>query len=107
MDILAIKEEIELDFLKSKSYTEINRMFNDLNVIIKSQKKENERLKQEIKILKQNAQIAINDKNHRKKILSDTVEELANIKELHTLALNLNADLEMEKRSLKNQLKSK
>jgi hypothetical protein len=31
------------------------------------------RMQQEIKILKQNAQIAINDKNHRKKILSDTV----------------------------------
>jgi hypothetical protein len=36
----------------------------------------NSNFKQEIKILKQNAKIAINDKNHRKKILSDTVEEL-------------------------------
>ena len=43
---LRIKEKIEIEFLKSKTYTEINVMFNQLNSKLKQSQKEIAELKQ-------------------------------------------------------------
>ena len=43
---LRIKESVEIEFLKSKTYTEINQMFNQLNDKLQSEKQHTVELKQ-------------------------------------------------------------
>lgn len=42
---MSVKEHLEIEFLKSKTYTEINEIFNHLNNNITSLQKENDLLK--------------------------------------------------------------
>ena len=44
-----MKERLEIEFLKSKTYTEINEMFNDLNRKLIGSEKQNTKLKERIK----------------------------------------------------------
>lgn len=48
-----IREEFEIDFLKSCTYEEINKMFNELNDKNISLKKENEQLKSQIQAMEE------------------------------------------------------
>ena len=48
MSARKIKETIEIEFLKSKTYTEINSMFNELSYKMNELRKENEKLKKEV-----------------------------------------------------------
>ena len=53
---------------------------NKLRLKIKAQQKEIEQLKEEIRMLKQYAEIAKNDKQHRKGLLNKALEEIKQLK---------------------------
>ncbi len=53
--MIEIQKQIEIEFLKEKTYTEINDMFRELNTKLNDAKKEAEELRNAMVIVKENS----------------------------------------------------
>ena len=80
-DIEQLKEENKNIKREAKNYFKISND-NRMSVQIENQnlKKDNTKLKEEIRILKQYAEIARTDKIHRKGLLNKALEEIKELK---------------------------